>query len=142
MKNLGALVGVVVLGLLAGCGPVGPEELEREAVVPEELANIAADGEAMAEALPTCKLGLLCDRSRYPNVLASTPYQPCVPQFSVCLATTEPACMRLECDPLGCHSTFGTRQATSSRQRTTVYYNGEGETCSQYETEATAWACC
>ncbi|HYO72748.1 MAG TPA: hypothetical protein VEU33_42400, partial [Archangium sp.] len=55
MKQVGTFIAVVVMGLLVGCGPVGPEEAGGQELTPELVARAEPDAQMLQGLTAVCQ---------------------------------------------------------------------------------------
>lgn len=140
MRQLATFIGVVVLGLLVGCGPVGPEEMGGQGapLTPEQLAELVAQvPEPDAQMLQG--LTAVCQPTST-NGCVNAGYGSCAAWSAVYDCGDLSACNELGCPRRVCYGTTRDSCTTvyegSTSQGTNRYrvcFNAAGESCTEYE---------
>ncbi len=143
MKQVGTFIGVVVMGLLVGCGPVGPEDLggeqetqEPTLLTPEQVEELLAKlppEERMVHSMGVCEPTNTnsCVNAGYGSCAAWSAYADCGDLSAcndlgcprrVCYGTTRDSC-----------TTVYDGSASQGTNRYRVCFNAAGESCTEYE---------
>jgi hypothetical protein len=137
MKQVGTFIGVVVMGLLVGCGPVGPEEAGGQELTPEQLAELVARAEPDAQLHQG--LTAVCQPTTT-NSCVNAGYGSCASWSGFYDCGDLSACNELGCPRRVCYGTTRDSCTTvydgSSSQGTNRYrvcFNAAGESCTEYE---------